>query len=81
MNVFDFQVLVKGFLDFTSIARLSWAKMLSSTIFPLGSSLVTKVEIPGSKVGKIQCIHKVPFLKTPQVPLHIGVGGREFGIL
>ena len=65
-----------------AIARLSWAKMLFSTIFPFGSSLVTKVEIPGSKVGKIQCVHKVPFLKTPQVPLHIGVGeGASLGLV
>ena len=42
---------------------------------------MTKVEIPGQKVGKIQCVRKVPFLKTPQVPLHVGVGeGSSLGL-
>ena len=50
VNVFDFQVLVKDFLDFTSYSRaLLGTYALSSTIFPFGSSLVTKVEIPGTQ--------------------------------
>ena len=73
------QVLVKESLTLQGIARLLGTYRLSSTIFPLGSFLVQQIrDARYSKVGKIRCIHKVPFCENPKKPLHIGVRGRHF---
>ena len=66
----------KGFLDFTSIAVLSWAYECYLQLFSLfGSSFALQSrDTRFKKLEKIQCVSKVPILKTPQLPLHIGVG-------